>query len=104
METSRHHFTRHLSNLLHNTQSNSFISKLSISVTVVPNVVPVGMDQLNRFFDDGSVLRHQDSITSLLHLPSVDTVNNMPITVYWTITLQSAPLLQAVSYVMLTIS
>ena len=104
METSRHHFTRYLSSLLHNTRSNSFFSKLSISVTVVPDGVPVDIDQLNGFFDDGSFLRHQDSITSLLHLPSVDTVNNMPITVYWTMTLQSAPLLQAVSCVMLTIS
>ena len=90
---------RILSSLLSSLLPNSLYAKLSISVTVVPNDTSVNMDQ----FTSGLMVkhvtyRHQGGIFGLLRLPPVDTVSSAPLTVIWTVTIQSPNLLQAVSY------
>lgn len=89
-----------LSSLPHDILQNAS-SKLSISMTVVPDGVPIDMDQLKNGLSSSCVaLRCRDSITSSLHLPPVNAFNSIPIIVNWTVTIQSSPLscLQVVCY------
>lgn len=73
---------------------NTLSSKLSISITVIPD----SMDQFKSgLVDSHLACGYQGSITSSLRLPPVDTINNIPLIVSWTITIQ-LPLLQVVSY------
>ena len=92
-----------LSRLLHthveNTQSHITSTKLSISITIVPNGFPMGHHQSSGLLNNRVTFRHQDSITSLLHLPPLSTTNNVPLIVSWTLTTQQSSLLQVVSYI-----
>ena len=87
------------SSLLSNLLPNSLSAKLSISVTVVPNDVPMNMDQFTSGLMGKHVTcRHQGGIFGLLRLPPVDTVSSAPLIVMWTLTIESSNLLQLVSY------
>ena len=81
---------RFLSSLPHSILQNS-ATKLSVSMTIVPDGVPIDMDQLNNGLLNSRVaLRYQDSITSSLHLPPGNAFSNIPIIVNWTVTIQSS--------------
>ena len=83
---------RFLSSLPHDVLHNTS-SKLTISMTVVPDGVPIDMDQLSDgLLNCRMALRYQDSITSSLHLPPINAFNNIPIIVNWTVTVQSSSL------------
>ena len=90
---------RILSGLLSSRLPNTSSLKLSISVTVVPNDVSINMDQFTSgLMEKHIACRQQGGIFGLLRLPPVDTVSNAPLTVMWTVTIQSPNLQQVVSY------
>ena len=93
------HIQRFLSSLPHSILQNAS-SKLSISMTVMPDGVPIDMDQLkNGLLSSHVALRCWDSITSSLYLPPINAFNNIPIIVNWTIMIQSSlSCLQVVCY------
>ena len=100
--TSRHvplhneYMQRILSGLLSSRLPSTLSSKLSISVTVVPSI---NMDQFTSgLMEKHMACRHQGGIVGLLRLPPVDTINNGPLIVMWTVTIQSPNLLYVVSY------
>ena len=90
-----------LSSLPHGILQNAS-SKLSVSMTVMPDGVLIDMDQLkNGLLSSRVALRCRDSITySSLYLPPVNAFSNIPIMVNWTVTIQSSlSCLQVVCYI-----
>ena len=100
LSSCHEHIQTFLSNLPHGILQNAS-SKLSISMTVMPDGVPIDMDQLkNGLLSSRVALRCRDSITSSLHLPPINAFNNIPIIVNWTVTIQSSlSCLQVVCYI-----
>ena len=100
LSSCHEHIQTFLSSLPHSILQNAS-SILSISMTVMPDGVPIDTDQLkNGLLSSRVALRCQDSITSSLHLPPDNTFNNIPIIVNWTVTIQSSlSCLQVVCYI-----
>ena len=90
LSSCENHIQNFLSALPHSIVQNGS-SKLFISMTVVPDGVPIDMDQLNNGLLNSLVaLRCQDSITSSLQLPPINAFNDVSIIVNWTIMIQSS--------------